>query len=288
MKKIYKVLGLGLIALALVVGVGAGSASAALTLADLAVTSDGALTITGSAAGVITLGSMTYTPATSPTRDVFVMGTSGNNATLRVFSDNLTALAIQGLSSANDAAPSAAVNGFSGIFTSTAYSPNGTSGNANGNGTVQTRFVVGSGSDELDLDLSSPNAILVRATDPTNINTASAGVVKVQSLTNIQFHARSKSDLVSPNYLSVDRVNQGVDDANIGTNNTSEVTLGTNSGALLLNYNSTTGGVVFPSMTDAERDATTPVAGEVIYNETTNLLNVYNGTSWFALDQTGV
>src|SRR3989344_6761817 len=281
MKKIFK--GLGSVALALSLSL-ASVASADLTVGALTIDSSAALNLGPTSATSIVLGgNMTFTPGTHPTRDTFIIGASGNNATLRVFSDNLTALAIQGLSSANDTPASAAVNGFSGIFTSTAYSPNGTSGNANGNGTVQTRFVVGSGSTGLDLDLSSPNAILVRATDPNTINTTGAGVVKVQSLTNIQFHARSKSDLVSPNYLSVDRVNQGVDDANIGTNNTSEVTLGTNSGALLLNYNSTTGGVVFPSMTDAERIATAPVAGEVIYNETSGKLNVYTGTVWEAI-----
>jgi hypothetical protein len=52
------------------------------------------------------------------------------------------------------------------------------------------------------------------------------------------------------------------------------------------NDNTTTSGTaapysLFPSLTTAQRDAiSNPVAGFVLYNTTTNTLNVYNGTSW--------
>jgi|SRR3989344_6188447 len=282
MKKIFK--GLGSVALALSLSL-ASVASADLTVGALTIDSSAALNLGPTSATSIVLGgNMTFTPGTHPTRDTFIIGASGNNATLRVFSDNLTALAIQGLSSANDTPASAAVNGFSGIFTSTAYSPNGTDGNANGNGTVQTRFVVGSGSTGLDLDLSSPNAILVRATDIANINTAQAGVVKIQSLTGIEFHARSKSDLVSPNRLIVDRVNQGVDDANIGTNNTSDVNLTVNTGNLRLLSSNTTGAVSVNTLTTTQRDALTKVTGMIIWNSTTTDFEGWTGAAWVELD----
>ena len=43
-----------------------------------------------------------------------------------------------------------------------------------------------------------------------------------------------------------------------------------------------------PTYTDTERNALTAVAGSIIYNSTTNLLNFHNGTSWFSLDATAV
>lgn len=59
--------------------------------------------------------------------------------------------------------------------------------------------------------------------------------------------------------------------------------LPTNASALA-EFNSTTQGLLLPRMTEAQRDAiASPVAGLIIYNTTTNLVNFYNGTLWVAL-----
>ena len=44
---------------------------------------------------------------------------------------------------------------------------------------------------------------------------------------------------------------------------------------------STTRGLILPRMTTTQRDAiSTPVAGEIIYNTTTTVLDFYDGTVW--------
>lgn len=50
-----------------------------------------------------------------------------------------------------------------------------------------------------------------------------------------------------------------------------------------LKMTSTTAGFILPRMTTAQRDALTAVAGEMIYNTTTNKLNFYNGAAWEAV-----
>ncbi|MGB1309575.1 MAG: beta strand repeat-containing protein [Leucothrix sp.] len=56
---------------------------------------------------------------------------------------------------------------------------------------------------------------------------------------------------------------------------------GTIDASAILDITSTTKGVKFPNMTQGARDAIgSPATGLVIFNTTTNLLNVYNGTSW--------
>ena len=64
------------------------------------------------------------------------------------------------------------------------------------------------------------------------------------------------------------------------------VGIGTNAPAAtaLLDITSTTKGLLPPRMTTAERDAiATPATGLTIYNATTNMMNVYNGTAWVAV-----
>jgi|13_taG_2_1085334.scaffolds.fasta_scaffold26495_2 hypothetical protein len=52
---------------------------------------------------------------------------------------------------------------------------------------------------------------------------------------------------------------------------------------------STTGGVIMPRMDDSQRDAiSSPTNGEMIFNTSTNTLNVYNGTAWRELTDTAV
>ena len=50
-----------------------------------------------------------------------------------------------------------------------------------------------------------------------------------------------------------------------------------------LEVDGTTGGILFPRLTTTERDALTPVNGLVIYNSTTNKLQVYAGGAWVDL-----
>jgi len=55
----------------------------------------------------------------------------------------------------------------------------------------------------------------------------------------------------------------------------------TNAASSILTMDSTTQGFLPPRMTSTQRDAiASPAAGLVIYNTTTNILNVYNGTMW--------
>ena len=56
-----------------------------------------------------------------------------------------------------------------------------------------------------------------------------------------------------------------------------------------LEVRSTTKGMLPPRVTTTQRDAiSTPTAGNFLYNSTTNLLNFFNGTSWFGLAKTPV
>ena len=66
-------------------------------------------------------------------------------------------------------------------------------------------------------------------------------------------------------------------------NNGGSVAIGTTTvnGSCLLQMTSTTKGFRPPSMTTTQRNAiATPLAGVMIYNNTTNKLNFYNGTAW--------
>jgi len=57
-----------------------------------------------------------------------------------------------------------------------------------------------------------------------------------------------------------------------------------NISALSVNISSTTKAFLPPRMTSVQRDGIiSPVAGMVIYNTTTNLLNFHNGTAWGAV-----
>jgi hypothetical protein len=86
----------------------------------------------------------------------------------------------------------------------------------------------------------------------------------------------------------------GADQVAISTNGTGRlfvdasgnVGIGTNSpsASALLDVSSTTQGLLPPRMTGVQRDAiSSPAAGLMIYNTTTNKLNFYNGTAWEAV-----
>jgi len=68
-----------------------------------------------------------------------------------------------------------------------------------------------------------------------------------------------------------------------------DVGIGVESPSAPLEVASTTGGVIMPRMNDSQRDAiSSPTAGEMIFNTSTNKLNVYNGTEWRELTDTAV
>jgi len=68
-----------------------------------------------------------------------------------------------------------------------------------------------------------------------------------------------------------------------------KVGIGTLSPSAPLEVVSTTGGVIMPRMNNSQRDAiSSPTDGEMIFNTSTNTLNVYNGTAWRALTDTAV
>ena len=68
----------------------------------------------------------------------------------------------------------------------------------------------------------------------------------------------------------------------IHVNNQQQVGFGTSSpdGAALVEFTSTTRGVLFPRMTTAQRDAIAAVAGLTIFNTTTSKLETYDGAVW--------
>lgn len=67
--------------------------------------------------------------------------------------------------------------------------------------------------------------------------------------------------------------------------NNQKVGIGTNSvdSGATLEVDGTTGGILFPRLSTTNRDALTPVNGLVIYNSTTNKLQVYAGGAWVDL-----
>jgi hypothetical protein len=67
------------------------------------------------------------------------------------------------------------------------------------------------------------------------------------------------------------------------------VGIGTDSPSAPLEVASTTGGVIMPRMNNSQRNAiSSPTDGEMIFNNETNKLNVYNGTAWRELTDTAV
>jgi len=62
--------------------------------------------------------------------------------------------------------------------------------------------------------------------------------------------------------------------------NTSNVGIGTQNPAGALDVSSTTGALIVPRMTTAQRNALTPVNGMIIYNTSTNQFNFYENGAW--------
>jgi hypothetical protein len=67
-----------------------------------------------------------------------------------------------------------------------------------------------------------------------------------------------------------------VDDFNVQKN----LKIGLGNASKVLDVSSTTSGILLPRMTTSQRNAMTAIAGEMIYNVTTNKHQGYNGTIW--------
>ena len=56
----------------------------------------------------------------------------------------------------------------------------------------------------------------------------------------------------------------------------------------ILDLESTTQGALFPRMTEAQRDAITAVQGLIVYNTDTDSLNIYDGSNWNEVGNSGI
>jgi hypothetical protein len=106
----------------------------------------------------------------------------------------------------------------------------------------------------------------------------------------VQFAVRRESggggtvEIGTPNNHNLGIFTNGTTVMSIGVGGTVAIGTASPSAAALLDVSSTTKGFLPPRMTTAQRDAiSTPPAGLVIYNTSTNVLNFYNGSAWAAV-----
>jgi hypothetical protein len=133
--------------------------------------------------------------------------------------NNGSSLSVKGLQDPSEG--SAQVNSYSGIFYDSGY---------NVAGTLKTRFITG-GNLEMDVELQSPHMLRLTAGD----NTTTDASIRMSSNTNVMIQTRAENERVSTKYLVIDRVDTTVHKyLNTSVENTSDVTLGVNSGTLQL------------------------------------------------------
>lgn len=195
--------------------------------------------------------------------DLKAGGSENITGTIIATNDNATSFRLRGPNHASEGGTN--VQSYAGMFYNDGYDTLGT---------LKTRASYGANL-EMDLVFQSPHALILMAAD----NTQADGKLVSVSKTNFEFHMRTDPEVVSPKQLIVDRVDTG----SVGTANTSDINLKTNSGSLYINNGVTDGALVFPTLTETQRDALTGVAGMVVYNTTSNKLNFYNGTAWEAV-----
>jgi len=137
--------------------------------------------------------------------------------------------------------------------------------------------------------------------DATAVNAADEMIIQQSGITKRASISELKTEVAAlgANDITVSTANRSITNTgnfalSFGTNNTERVRIdnsgnvgiGTTSpnAAALLDVTSTTQGFLPPRMTEAERDAiSTPPAGLMAYNTTTDKLNFYNGTAWEAV-----
>ena len=140
-------------------------------------------------------------------------------------------------------------------------------------GTLKTRFITG-GNLEMDVEIQSPHQLRLIGND----NSQADGQVFVASHTNMVLQLRSGGENVAVKQLIFDRVNT----ATFDEFNTSDVNIKSSSGSIHINNGVTTGALVVPILSEAQRDALTAIAGMVVYNTDSNKHEGYNGSSWNA------
>jgi hypothetical protein len=104
--------------------------------------------------------------------------------------------------------------------------------------------------------------------------------------TAASIHARKQSDGSADLALLASNTAGTTADAIVidGSTNNTGIGTATPNASAVLDVSSTTKGFLPPRMTTAQRDAiSTPPAGLVIYNTSTNVLNFYNGSAWGAV-----
>lgn len=176
--------------------------------------------------------------------------------------DNASSMRVKGPQAPSEGG--ADVQSYSGIFYNDAYA---------GTGTKKTRAIHGANV-EMDLEIQSPHQLRLVAVDDTQTD----GKVYVASKTCVAINARADAEVASPKQLLVDRMTTGT----TGAANTSDVNMKASSGNLHL-QGGMLAGVVFPAMTQAQRDAQTLVAGLVVFNTDSGKLEAYSGAAWLVL-----
>jgi hypothetical protein len=223
-------------------------------------------------AGTFGGATATFVPAAHPNQDIFLFGSTGNNAKIITYAENASSRALRGLSFTG-----ASVQTYEGIYFNDQFDSPGV-------GLLKTRMIYGSNED-VDIEMQGSHAVLVSATD----DAFGVGYVKVAANAQVWIEPFASGDTESVHYLQVSRVTT----ANFGAANTSEVTVsakakaGGVNGNLHLNYGVTTGGVGIVSLTTTQKDAiATKVAGTIVYDSTLHKLCVYtaqaggSGTGW--------
>jgi hypothetical protein len=200
------------------------------------------------------------------------------------------------------------LNNFSGIHIQNSDTTNG-SGNAIvfSNSTVGngwTRIgVVQTASQTTDLFFSTMNngnaseKLRIKSDGKVGIGTTSPSfLLDVHGASNPKIRVKESTNTVEGVLAcESDRVNVGStsshelkflvgNSAKMTLDTSGKLGIGTTSPAKILDITSTTSGFLPPRMTTTQRDAiSSPTAGEIIYNTTTNVLNFYNGSAWGAV-----
>ena len=159
----------------------------------------------------------------------------------------------------------------------------GTTGSIRPGGGVSINIIPGTPPDSsamLDIT-SSVRGILVPRTDPVSIPAPATGLIVYNSSTN------HLSYYNGTNWLEVSTVltsqagaagSQAAAGFAIKTDGTEAHP------SAMLDISAPDKGLLIPRMTDAQRNGISPVTGLIIYNTTSNMIEFYNGTSWYRLN----
>jgi hypothetical protein len=214
-------------------------------------------------AGTFGGATATFVPAAHPNQDIFLFGSTGNNAKIITYAENASSRALRGLSFVG-----ASVQTYEGIYSNDQFDSPGV-------GLLKTRMIYGSNED-VDIEVQGSHAVLISATD----DAFGVGYVKVAANAGVQIMPYASGDTVPAQYLRVTRVSE----ASFGAANTSEVGIqvgakvGVTPGCLHLNLGSTTGAVGFPNLTQVQKQAiTVKIVGSIVFDTTLNKLCVYTG-----------